>query len=336
MNPNGMWRGRVNGREGTFKFIHVKLLDKPQEKLSQRRETGPKDGATLSLEVNMVLREAGLSHLAPLLILNGYDTAEELVTITSSDLEYLGVSEEEHRKICAALAALTLRASNTAKHARDIAGLSLEQPHDSEILLPCPSKLDNISSAFNDKQSERSSRSIRKLHIQSQINRISATPKCQSQSTSTSAIRNCPSEATNRSSATANCQSHSTSAGATRNCPLEATNRSNAGSNHQYLPITLRATSYCQSPPIRLSAISNRQSKSNSGSQVSFGCQSESSKRADGSAKENTTDLSLRDKEEESSENRKNQMNLKGWEWRESFLYTHVKQSQLNTVIIPL
>jgi hypothetical protein len=111
-----MWRGRVHGRVGTFKFIHVKLLDEGRRKLSLSWENGSRNDSIDYLGVRSVLTTAGLSHLAPLLILNGYDTVQELVEIAHRDLDYLGVTENELEKICAAATSLlaSMQVSSTA------------------------------------------------------------------------------------------------------------------------------------------------------------------------------------------------------------------------------
>jgi hypothetical protein len=266
MNPNGMWRGRVRGREGTFKFIHVKLLDKNCP--PKRHASSSRGGAADYLEVSQVLREAGLSHLAPLFILNGYETMEELRGITSSELDYLGVSEEAHGRICAAAMTLALRTSlNTASQQGNMAG----------------------SSAFSDFGTESMDRSDAKSNSQSQAIRISATASSQSETITLRSQSTCQSNSRRRSST-----------------PLNG-----------------------RSQPIRLSSTTSSQSQS-------------------------ITDLSLLAKEGSSSEylDKKLTMNqwersklntnqsehsksiMHQWEERKSFLYNHVKQSHLNSVII--
>jgi hypothetical protein len=289
MNPNGMWRGRVRGREGTFKFIHVKLLDKncpPKQQASSSR-----GGAADYLEVSQVLREAGLSHLAPRFILNGYETVGELRGITTSELDYLGVSEEAHGKICAAAMALAIRtSSNTASQDKgNMVGSSLQQMSEKEMRLSSYSKLGNVSSAFSDFGTDSKDRSVAKSNSQSQAIRISATANSQSETITLRSTSTCQSESGIRSST-----------------PLNG-----------------------RSQPIRLSSTTSSQSQS-------------------------ITDLSLLGKEEPSSEHLNNKLNMNQWErsklttnqwehsksimnqWeeRESFLYNHVKQSQLNSVII--
>jgi hypothetical protein len=98
MNPNGMWRGRVHGREGTFKFIHVKLL------LHNNHQHRRHSAETAMLDTNpanmkAVLSAARLDCLAPLLILNGYDSVEDIIALTEEDLEYLGMTPDEQLRI---------------------------------------------------------------------------------------------------------------------------------------------------------------------------------------------------------------------------------------------
>jgi hypothetical protein len=105
MNPSGMWRGRVHGREGTFKFIHVKLLHNNQQ---HRRHSA---GTALLLDTNpanmkAVLSAAHLDTLTPLLILNGYDSVEDIIALTEEDLEYLGMTRDEQLRILEAAASV--------------------------------------------------------------------------------------------------------------------------------------------------------------------------------------------------------------------------------------
>ncbi len=266
MNPNGMWRGQVRGREGTFKFIHVKLLDKNCQ--TNQLASSSRGGAADYLEVSQVLREAGLSHLAPRFILNGYETMEELRGITSSELDYLGVSAEAHGRICAAAMTLALRtSSNTVSQQGNMAG----------------------SSAFSDFGTESMDRSVATSNSPSQAIRTGGTASSQSETITLRSTSTCQSESRRRSST-----------------PLSS-----------------------KSQPIRLSSTTSSQSQS-------------------------IADLSLPAKEGSSSEYLDKKLNMNQWEWsklntnqwehsksimnqweeRESFLYNHVKQSQLNSVII--
>jgi hypothetical protein len=101
MDPSGMWRGRVHGREGLFKFIHVKLLEEPPRRhslASSQLSIGQQD-------VRSLLGEAQLGYLAPLLILNGFDSVRDILSITEDELDYLGITGEEKRLLRAATAA---------------------------------------------------------------------------------------------------------------------------------------------------------------------------------------------------------------------------------------
>jgi hypothetical protein len=104
MNPNGMWRGRVHDREGTFKFIHVKLLHNNQHRRRHSAGTGLLD--TNPANMKAVLSAAHLDCLTPLLILNGYDSVEDIIALTEEDLEYLGMTRDEQLRILEAAASV--------------------------------------------------------------------------------------------------------------------------------------------------------------------------------------------------------------------------------------
>jgi len=124
MNPSGMWRGRVNGREGTFKFIHVKLLHNQP----RRHSTGHASIERDDCDMKTVLSVSHLEYLAPLLILNGYDSVADVLALTEEDLEYLGMSRDEQLRILEAASLLHPESSTqwTDNHLPD-----LVQPHQS-------------------------------------------------------------------------------------------------------------------------------------------------------------------------------------------------------------
>ena len=102
MNPNGLWRGRVHGREGIFKFIRVKLLHEG----GQRRHSldcHPTSTRADHYDVGNILSEAHLEYLAPLLILNGFDSVSDVMAITEDDLGYLGITGDEQKRILEAV-----------------------------------------------------------------------------------------------------------------------------------------------------------------------------------------------------------------------------------------
>jgi hypothetical protein len=95
MDPSGMWRGRVHGREGLFKFIHVKLLDTGH----RRHSLGSSQLSIDQLDVRSLLADANLEYLAPLLILNGFDSVRDIISMTEDELAYLGITGEEKRRL---------------------------------------------------------------------------------------------------------------------------------------------------------------------------------------------------------------------------------------------
>ena len=121
MNPSGLWRGRVHGREGIFKFIRVKLLDgEPRRKLSVGWEEGGNRSAPSYLSLGLVLANAGLAHLAPKLILNGYESVADLLELTREDLGYLDITDEEHGSCCASAVSLLDRLTASSRSVDNI------------------------------------------------------------------------------------------------------------------------------------------------------------------------------------------------------------------------
>ncbi|XP_077468026.1 SAM domain-containing protein SAMSN-1a isoform X3 [Stigmatopora argus] len=108
--PMGIWTGMLNNRVGNFKFIYVDILlereeDEKDEALKVRQQkvcqsTRPK---TL-LEL---LERLNLEEYASALLLNGYQTVEDLTHLQEKHLIELNVKDPEHR--CKLLAASQCR-----------------------------------------------------------------------------------------------------------------------------------------------------------------------------------------------------------------------------------
>jgi len=135
-----MWRGRVHAREGTFKFIHVKLLDEVEsEPLAElgresvlpghQTQSAMVSHQAESVEVRAVLLNAGLGHLLPRFVLNGYERVEEVLNITGPDLDYLSITRQEFQRICGAARSLQ------ANHKES--GLEGTIPFQGDLLEPC-------------------------------------------------------------------------------------------------------------------------------------------------------------------------------------------------------
>ena len=91
-NQNGLWRGRCNGREGYFKFIDVSTIegDCGINKTSSKKENESRSVLDLLAALN-------LESLTPIFVLNGYDTMEDIQSMSEYDMKYLGIEDADVR-----------------------------------------------------------------------------------------------------------------------------------------------------------------------------------------------------------------------------------------------
>uniref|UniRef100_A0A3B3RQ31 SAM domain, SH3 domain and nuclear localisation signals 1a n=1 Tax=Paramormyrops kingsleyae TaxID=1676925 RepID=A0A3B3RQ31_9TELE len=95
--PMGIWTGMLNNKVGTFKFIYVDLI---AEKVTEepkirrnRRSKRPRPKTLLEL-----LERLNLEEYASSLLLNGYQTVEDLKDLKEKHLIELNVTDPEHRQ----------------------------------------------------------------------------------------------------------------------------------------------------------------------------------------------------------------------------------------------
>ncbi|XP_052130509.1 uncharacterized protein LOC113202267 isoform X3 [Frankliniella occidentalis] len=101
MSPSGMWRGRLNGNIGFFKFINVEVIP-GSVMLTQQSSRGHLKGRPHSVEE--LLRRVNLEECTSVFILNGYEDIESFKDLREEDLDYLGIKSTETRaKIRAAI-----------------------------------------------------------------------------------------------------------------------------------------------------------------------------------------------------------------------------------------
>ncbi|XP_029301570.1 SAM domain-containing protein SAMSN-1a isoform X2 [Cottoperca gobio] len=96
--PMGIWTGMLNNKVGNFKFIYVDVLvDKEEEeevpKIRQQKLCKRPRPKTL-LEL---LERLNLEEYASALLLNGYQTVEDLLHLQEKHLIELNVNDPEHR-----------------------------------------------------------------------------------------------------------------------------------------------------------------------------------------------------------------------------------------------
>ncbi|XP_026880131.2 SAM domain-containing protein SAMSN-1a [Electrophorus electricus] len=98
--PMGIWTGMLNNKVGNFKFIYVDVLDKKQETEEEapnirphRVSKRPRPKTLLEL-----LERLHLEEHASTLLLNGYQTVEDLKHLKEKHLIELNVTDPEHRR----------------------------------------------------------------------------------------------------------------------------------------------------------------------------------------------------------------------------------------------
>uniref|UniRef100_A0A3Q2ZLD3 SAM domain, SH3 domain and nuclear localisation signals 1a n=1 Tax=Kryptolebias marmoratus TaxID=37003 RepID=A0A3Q2ZLD3_KRYMA len=97
--PMGIWTGMLNNKVGNFKFIYVDILVEKKEeeeapKIRQQKVCRRPRPKTL-LEL---LERLNLEEYASALLLNGYQTVEDLLHLREKHLIELNVKDPEHRR----------------------------------------------------------------------------------------------------------------------------------------------------------------------------------------------------------------------------------------------
>ncbi|XP_034149401.1 SAM domain-containing protein SAMSN-1b isoform X2 [Esox lucius] len=95
--PMGTWTGVLNNKVGNFKFIYVDLIEEkvpepPQKMRTHRRSRRPQAKTVQELLERLHLEEYGSS-----LLLNGYQTVDDLRELKEQHLVELNVTDPEHR-----------------------------------------------------------------------------------------------------------------------------------------------------------------------------------------------------------------------------------------------
>ncbi|XP_029526895.1 SAM domain-containing protein SAMSN-1b isoform X1 [Oncorhynchus nerka] len=94
--PMGIWTGMLNNKVGNFKFIYVDLIvekvPEPPQKMTHRRSRRPRPKTLQEL-----LERLNLEEYASSLLLNGYQTVDDLRELKEQHLVELNVTDSEHR-----------------------------------------------------------------------------------------------------------------------------------------------------------------------------------------------------------------------------------------------
>lgn len=93
----GMWTGMLNNKMGNFKFIYVDVISEEEEapkKIKAHRGNGREKSKTLQ----EFLERVQLQEYTSTLLLNGYETLEDLKDIKESHLIELNIKNPEDRR----------------------------------------------------------------------------------------------------------------------------------------------------------------------------------------------------------------------------------------------
>lgn len=94
--PMGMWTGMLNNKVGNFKFIYVDVISEEEaapKKTKAHRRSGREKAKTLQ----EFLERISLQEYTSTLLLNGYETVEDLKDIKESHLIELNIKKPEDR-----------------------------------------------------------------------------------------------------------------------------------------------------------------------------------------------------------------------------------------------
>ncbi|OWK00513.1 SAMSN1, partial [Cervus elaphus hippelaphus] len=94
--PMGMWTGMLNNKVGNFKFIYVDVISEEEaapKKMKTQRRSGMEKPETLQ----EFLERIHLQEYTSTLLLNGYETLEDLKDIKESHLIELNIKDPEDR-----------------------------------------------------------------------------------------------------------------------------------------------------------------------------------------------------------------------------------------------
>ncbi|XP_030634004.1 SAM domain-containing protein SAMSN-1a [Chanos chanos] len=146
--PMGIWTGMLNNKVGSFKFIYVDVLVEKQEEEEEKEEVPkirpqthskrPRPKTLLELLARLQLEEYTSS-----LLLNGYQTVEDLKHLDEKHLIELNVTDPEHRRrLLAATESLKYIGRNDIAQTKDNKGEEEEDeegndcPRDSGCFIP--------------------------------------------------------------------------------------------------------------------------------------------------------------------------------------------------------
>ncbi|XP_066424558.1 SAM domain-containing protein SAMSN-1 isoform X1 [Molothrus aeneus] len=137
--PMGIWTGMLNNKVGNFKFIYVDII---LEEEAAPRKINPHRGSkrTKPKTLQELLECVHLQEYASTLLLNGYETLEDLKDLHESHLIELNISNPEDRaRLLSAIENLQdFEEQQTSEDGQETQNLSPHQSFDKSQLNDCP------------------------------------------------------------------------------------------------------------------------------------------------------------------------------------------------------
>lgn len=94
--PMGMWTGMLNNKVGNFKFIYVDVISE-EEAAPKKTKAHRRSGGEKAKTLQEFLERISLQEYTSTLLLNGYETVEDLKDIKESHLIELNIKKPEDR-----------------------------------------------------------------------------------------------------------------------------------------------------------------------------------------------------------------------------------------------
>lgn len=170
--PMGMWTGMLNNKVGNFKFIYVDVISEEEtapKKIKAQRRSGREKPKTLQ----EFLEKIRLQDYTSTLLLNGYETVEDIKDIKESHLIELNIKNPEDRMRLLSAAENLLDEENVQEQENESVPLSLSPdislnksqlddcPRDSG----CYISSENSDNGKEDLESENLSNMVQKITI---------------------------------------------------------------------------------------------------------------------------------------------------------------------------
>ncbi|KAL1787734.1 SAM domain-containing protein SAMSN-1 [Sigmodon hispidus] len=124
--PMGMWTGMLNNKVGNFKFIYVDVIS--EEEAAPKKTKTPRSNKKESIKtLQDFLQSINLQEYSSTLLLNGYETLEDLKDIQESHLVELNIADPEDRMRLLSAAESLLDEETTEEQEDESGPLSLRQ-----------------------------------------------------------------------------------------------------------------------------------------------------------------------------------------------------------------